>query len=843
MIAASLRDARASLLADTSLRGVGFGEALADVLDRTLRELFDDVGGKTRVALVALGSYARRELCPGSDIDVLLLHDAKGRALPAVRDLAERIWYPLWDAGFVTGHGTRTVKDSMALADEDIDALTAFLDAHHIAGNEELTDELVTRGRQLAQRRSRRLLTQLAEASALRRVRPGLVAEMLEPDLKDGGGGLRDIQSLAWAGDALGAPGLLGLEARGFLTEPDAPRLAAARALLLDLRVALHRVTGGRSDRLALQEQVAVAALVRAGDGEGPDSDAPADAMVRQLSTLAREVAWVSQDVWSRVRDHLDGPSNRVAHRDRVLAEAVVLREGRVIVTEEPPVSALRVLEAAAAAAEVDAPFERATLLRLRSMSDPTWDVWERAAFLRLLRAGAGAIPVFEALDHEDVLVRILPEWEHVRSRPQRNAYHRFTVDRHLLEALAICAELLDAGDATDPGFDGVVARACRRPELLLLGALLHDIGKGLPADHSDAGATIASQVARRIGLDSEGREIVTWLVRNHLLMAEIATRRDLSDASVADNLAAACAGDAERLRLLYLLTIGDSRATGPAAWGATKGVLLRDLFVKAAAAIERGKATAIAEDRRELLTERLGAESAAAFLDRMPAAYLLAFPVEEITEHAALLGADRTHTELRERAAAIQCRLAPGHVSVTVVAQDRPRLLATLAGALTVCGLDVVDANLFGTADGLAFDVFRATDPYGRVVDGGENVAQTLQQALDSELDVEKRVADRRRDYARRGATPGPVEVRIVADESDTDTLVEVHADDEIGLLYRLAATFADLGLDVRVAKVATQGDRVVDVFYVRDAAGAKIDDPELIEKVHSALVTRLSQ
>ena len=215
MIAASLRDARASLLADTTLRGVAFGEALADVLDRTLREFVR--GRRWQDARRARGA---RLVCtpravPGSDIDVLLLHDAKGRGLPAVRDLAERIWYPLWDAGFVTGHGTRTVKDSIALADEDIDALTAFLDAHHIAGDEELTDELVTRGRQLAQRRGRRLLTQLTEASELRRVRPGLVAEMLEPDLKDGGGGLRDIQSLAWAGDALGAPGLLGLEARG----------------------------------------------------------------------------------------------------------------------------------------------------------------------------------------------------------------------------------------------------------------------------------------------------------------------------------------------------------------------------------------------------------------------------------------------------------------------------------------------------------------------------------------------------------------------------------------------------------------------------------------------------
>jgi [protein-PII] uridylyltransferase len=822
VIKAWLRDRRAALLGDATVRGSAFGIALSSLLDQALIELFEELGPRNPVALVALGSYARRELCPGSDVDVMLLHDARGAKRAAVAELAERCWYPLWDAGFVTGHSTRSLREAIALADEDLDVLTTLLDGRGLIGDARLTDALLARGRQLAERRHRRVLTKLADAADLRRVRPGLVAEVLEPDLKEGAGGLRDIQALGWAGDTLGGTGLGGLESRGFLTCADGERLASAREHLLDVRVALHRVIRGRSDRLALQEQDAVAPLIEASD---------ADALVRHLSSVSREVAWISQDVWLRIRDHLAGPSGRVARHERVLAEGVVLREGRVVVTDGPPVSALRLLEAAAAAAESDASFERTTLVRLRSMSDPTWDVWERAAFLRLLRAGSGAIPVFEALDHEGVLTRLLPEWEHVRSRPQRNAYHRYTVDRHLLQAIAECAQLLDGGDVPAPDFDGVVARACRRPELLLLGALLHDIGKGRPGDHSDAGAHTASLVARRIGLDSEGREIVTWLVRHHLLMADVATRRDLADAAVADNLAATCSGDAERLRLLYLLTIGDSRATGPAAWSSTKAVLVRDLFDKAAAAIERGEATAVADDRRELLTERLGAEAASAFLARLPEPYVLAFGVDDMLVHHGLLAS----------APVVLCRREHGSVSVTIVARDRPRLLATLAGALTVCGLDVLDAHLFGTNDGLALDVFRAADPFGRLQDGVERVEQTIRDALDGTLDVEARVADRSASYRRAGAEPGPIAIQIAVDESVTDTVVEVHTDDEIGLLYRLASAMADLGLDVRVAKVATLGERVVDVFYVRDSAGEKVADRDRVEQLRSALASHL--
>ncbi len=821
---------RAALLADTTLRGRAWGEALAHEIDRTLVDVFATFPAPENVAVVALGSYGRREMCPGSDVDVLLVHALKRRGgIDAIKEMAERLWYPLWDAGFVTGHGARTVKESVALADADLDALTALLDVRVVAGDAALAESLQAAARDLARKRRDRVLRALADAAEVRHHRPGPVAEMLEADLKDGAGGLRDVQSLDWAGWALGEPGSTDtLLARGYLMPADLRHVDEGRELLLDVRVSLQRVTNGRSDRLALQEQDAVATDLGLGD---------ADVLVHDLSASAREIAWVTRDVWSRVRDMLAGPAGRTGRGDELLAEHVVLRDGRVHVDSDDNghVPALRVLEAAVAAAEHDAPFDRASLERLRHMEAPTWDVWQRAAFLRLLREGKGAVPVFEALDHEGVLTRLLPEWAHVRSRPQRNAYHRFTVDRHLLEAVAECAQLLDAGDQPNiaPGdVDAVVARACRRPELLLLGALLHDIAKGQPGDHSEVGAETALTIARRIGLDSEGREILVWLVRNHLLMAEAATRRDLSDASVADGVAAACAGDAERLRLLYLLTIGDSHATGPAAWSPSKASLVRDLFVKAAAAIERGEASALANDRRDALVEQIGADDAAELLARVPEAYVLAFGPEEMASHLELLRAQD----------AVRCEPSDDDVTITVVAGDRPGLLATLAGALTVCGLNVLEANVFGTNDGRALDVFRAADPFGRTREDSSRVVETIERALRKEIDLTARVEERRRAYSLSSAPKIDVRVEVVADGSETDSIVEVHVDDDLGLLYRLASAFAELGLDVRVAKVATQGTRVVDVFYVRDASGQKIgaEDAERVRAVLGEHIAR---
>lgn len=850
-----LRARRAEMLATPSIAGAAFGVVLAGALDEALEELVSAarpaVADGVPVAIVALGSYARRELCPGSDVDVLLLvgrgrRRGNGqRARTAAALLSEHLWYPLWDAGFVLGHATRSVRDTLALAERDLDVLTALLEARHVAGDAALTEELVTGARVVAPRRFASVVDSLAADAVRRRHRPGPIAEVLEPDLKEGAGGLRDLQALEWAGWALGAPGgLRTLEERGYLSVDDAARLVEARPVLLEARVGLHRTTGGRSDRLTLEDHDAVAEAL--GD---PD----ADVLVGRLAATAREVAWISADVWSRLRAARSGPGGR-AGADRLLAHHVVLRDGRVTLVAGAPVTSLTVLELGAAAAAADAPVDRAALDRLREMPDPQWDVWERAAFLRLLRAGRPAVAVFEALDHVGVLSRLLPEWELVRSRPQRNSYHRFTVDRHLLETVAECARLLDAGDdgaggpsgrvpehpadqvstVARPDFDldGVVARACRRPELLLLAGLLHDVGKGIPGpDHAGRGAEAAREITRRMRFDSEAVEVVPWLVRDHLLLADTATRRDLSDEQTVMRFAAPCVGDPERLRLLYLLTIADSRATGPAAWGTAKAALARDLFVKAAAVVGADSTEPVDESRRRALAARLGEEVAAAHLATLPPSYVLAFDAPTMEHHQALLAG---------RGPAVECRIGPGEsVSVTVVAPDQRGLLATVAGALTVCGLSVREASLFTSTEGMAVDTFRAVDPFSRVErDGLRPVEETLRRALAGELDVEPAVRERMRNYRRDDRRRGPVEVTTDLEASEGATVVEVHADDQVGLLHRLARAFARLDLEVTLAKVATLGERVVDVFYVRDARGAKVTDPEVLARLSAELV-----
>lgn len=766
------------------------------MLDTVLEDAAASLALGGRYAIVALGSYARRELCPGSDVDLLLLHDgaARGRAATMA---AELLWYPLWDAGIVLGHATRTPKEALALADEDLETLTALLDVRRIAGDAEIVAGAVARARRLARKRSARVVADLARAAAGHIERPGPIAEVLEPNLKDGAGGLRDVHTLEWAGWALAdAGGLDGLVESGYLTGSDPPVLAAATDRLLQIRVALHRVTGGRSDVLTLQEQDAVARALGIVD---------ADRLLRDLGATARDVLWLSRDVWERVESAAHGPAGRVASGDREVADGVVVRDDRVAVVFDSPIEAERILAAASAAASLAIPIERRTLERFRDLSEPVWTDEARAAFVVLLRSGRRAIPVFEALDHVGALTRLLPEWDHVRAQPQRNAYHRFTVDRHLLEAVAECAALLD-----DDGFDGEVARRTR-PELLLLGALLHDIGKGLPGDHSERGAAVARELTTRLGLDSHGTDIVAWLVRCHLLLADTATRRDLADEETIVRFGRQV-GDTERLDLLYVLTVGDSRATGPAAWGTTKAALVRQLFAETDTLLERG-----------VVGPGLDAEPGAA-----------------LARHRELLD--------RGELAVAWSRRDDGLLECTVVAPDRRGLLAVVAGVLALAGFDIRGAAAYGdSATGMALEVFRGVDQFDRLDDAGRrDVAVNLASALAGAFPLRARLAERIARYrsldGRRTAGPSTVTISYDLDASASATVVEVHAPDDVGLLARVAATFADLDLDVTAALVSTTGAQVVDVFYVRDAKAAKVTEPLVLERLRATLVARLT-
>lgn len=756
---------RQSVLDNLALRGVEVCRALSDLIDRWLADLWSAASGPdTGAALVAVGGYGRAELSPGSDIDVYLLH-APG---VDVGDLAERLWYPIWDEGLKLGHAVRTVKDTMVLAADDLDTATALLSVRHLAGDRALSGELADKGLALFQKRSKRWLEELDVRVRERHARAGEVAFLLEPDLKDGRGGLRDVHAIRWAE-----------KAQATLLDGDDEDIEAAYAVVLAARVELHRRTGRTSDRLLLEEQDAVAAALGYAD---------ADDLMRHLSTAARSIAWVSDELWARVASSLGGMFRRRLFRDRDVADGVILREGTVqlAVGADPATDPLLVLRVAVAAARHQARIDRDTLHRLATSAPlPTpWDDEARGLFVELFLAGRPAVEVVETLDQRGLWEPIVPEWADVRCKPQRNAYHRFTVDRHLAEAAANAAALVDRVD---------------RDDLLVVGTLLHDIGKGYPGDHVDVGIEKVAEMGPRMGFTAADTAVLQQMVRHHLLLPDIATRRDLSDPGTIAHVAEA-AGDLTTLRLLDALTEADSLATGTAAWGSWKEELVAVLVSRAAHVLGGGE-----------LADVPDAE----------------FPN---ADQLALLAQRRRIIEgLDDR--------------LTIVSVDRPGMFARMAGVLSLHGLLVLEAAVHTDDHGMALEVFRVESSFGRTIEW-DRVVRDLERALDGRLALEARLAERARVYAQPRRLPGLVthpEVIVDNDMSRSATVLEVRTPDALGVLWRITRALHDLDLDITSAKIQTSATDAVDSFYVRDNEGRKVTDRTYLDEIEKALLFAL--
>ncbi|MDP1795645.1 MAG: [protein-PII] uridylyltransferase, partial [Acidimicrobiales bacterium] len=551
---------RSTLLADTTKTGAAWCEAYSELVDVWLRELLGAAtDGDTGVALVAVGGYGRAELSPGSDIDLMLVH--KGR--PDIEQIANKVWYPIWDAGLHLGHSVTTIRQALSLASDDLDTATSLLSARHVAGDPQLATELGGAAQLQWSKKGKRWLNALSDRVDERHAAEGEVAFRLEPDLKDGRGGLRDVHSLRWAEAA-----------ERVIVHHDDAALNAAYAVLLDARVELQRATGRNSNLLTLQDQRGVA------DRLGlPDSDV----LMKGIAEAARTIAWTSDDTWRRVKATTRGGFGRVGRRVKDLAPGVSVREDELHVeaalARHDPLMALRV---AVIAGREGVAIERESLEMLATT--PTLpDEWPTEAlelFVELFMQGRAAIPVVEALDQRGVWTRILPEWAPVRAKPQHNAYHRFTVDRHLLEATANAAALVER---------------VHRPDLLVMGALMHDLGKGHPGDHTEVGMVLVRDLATRMGFAALDVDILVAMVEHHLLLPDAATRRDLDDPStirrVADQVRSL-----ERLELLAALTEADSLATGPSAWSPWKAHLLTQLVNRTEHVLRGGDAAAVTE-------------------------------------------------------------------------------------------------------------------------------------------------------------------------------------------------------------------------------------------------------
>jgi len=506
------------------------------------------------------------------------------------------------------------------------------------------------------------------------------------------------------------------------------------------------------------------------------------------VSAAARRVVWIGDETWSRVNGLPPVAS------DHVLASGVLLRGGEVELeaAADPSGDPTLILRVARTAAASRARISRSTLERLEATAPVLPAPWPAGAvddLVGLLLTGHQAIHVFEALDHYNLLVRILPEWAPVRCKPQRNAYHRFTVDRHLWEAAANAADL---------------AHRVPRPDLLVLGALLHDIGKGYPGDHTDAGVDLVRVIGPRMGLVDEDVDAVVAMVAHHLLLPDVATRRDLSDDGTI-NAVADAVGNATTLDLLAALTEADSLATGPSAWGSWKRELVTVLVDRTHHVLGGGDFTQV--------NWRL-------------------FPTSEILE---LMGEGTTAIRTTDD-------------RVTVVAPDRPGLFSRVAGVLSLHGLDVLSAEAHSDdavagRQAMAANEFRIVPPKDGV--NWDRIVSDLQRALDGQLAIEARLAERAKTYRRRkmlAATLNPPSVRIHNDASSNATVIEVRAPDKIGILHRITKSLGELGLDIRHAKIQTMGNEVVDTFYVRTADRLKVTDPFHLTEVERAVLHSIS-
>lgn len=746
---------RDDLLTDAKLQGSDFTRAYANRCDEWIAAIAEAADIPEGVALVAVGGYGRREMCPESDLDIILVHTDESDCAA----FAERIWYPIWDEGLKLGHRVDTLAGLLKIARSDLDTATALLSTRLLAGSEPLALELAVRAseqwRENAVDNAIRLSKRLEESHE----HNGEVAFELGPDLKGGRGGLRDVHALDWAR----ATGVLA----GTSSEPS---LDASYEALLRARVALHRLTGRAGDRLVLDYQDDVAAELGYAD---------ADVMMADLSGAARSIAWVSDAAWFWVERSME-PHRRASDVENIDG-GIVIDGGLLTLTEEAstedPSTLFRVAHAAASR---NAFIDRAVLDRLNAdigVLPHPWTDEMRETFTDVLRLGRPSISVIEAFDQVGLMGKIIPEWLPCRSLHQRNAYHRFTVDRHLLEAAAEAASIADR---------------VGRQDLLVLGALLHDIGKGYPGDHTEVGVDLIETISDRMGFKDDDRRLLVEMCRHHLLLPDSATRRDLDDDGTIQFVVEQV-GSVELLDLLASLTEADSIATGPSAWSSSKAALLRTLVERVRFVLE-------------------GAEVSDVVGDGFPG-----------PEERALM-----------QAGPFAVRIDGS--TITVVQKNRPGAFSRVAGVLTLNGLDILSATAH-TEKSVALSQF--------VVHHDQFDHRLLEEQLHAgvlgKIALEARVSERRRRYAksfkRSSAKPIVVSATLDNETSGYATVLEVTCRDQIGLLYRISRALSEMRIGISTARIQTIGDVVVDTFYVK-TDGKKIEDPEHLLETERAVL-----
>ncbi|MEA2434786.1 MAG: [protein-PII] uridylyltransferase [Actinomycetota bacterium] len=788
-------------------------ERAVDV-DGALARLTEEALGPTPpLAAVAVGGYGRGELSPHSDIDLLFLVGPRSDVSKAT---LRGLLYPLWDAGFQVGHSVRTPKETIERGAIDLDAATSLLSARLIAGDEHLFDEFLDRLDRWIRKDARGLVRRIVDSTRERHRRVDRAGWVLAPDLKEDIGGLRDIHRLEW---------LSAVTTR----EPLPADLVVARETFLAVREALHAEVKSHKDTIHIDLQPAVARRM------GLEGDSAADQLMAEVHTAARTVEHSGSAMEARLAQSVLGGPRR-SGSTKLLGGGVQIVDGLLTTVPTQGLDesdrAVALLEAKAASGRELDPRAISWLRETFAETEPgPWSDAMRESFLGLL-GGPHVADALELADHVGAWKALMPEWLRVRGLAQHDPYHRFTVDGHLFGAVALIAQVLAADNTA-----AIAASEAGDLATLRIATLFHDIGKGSGEDHSIAGERLVRAISSRMGLAHDQIEDIATLVRHHLLLSDTATRRDLDDGAVISDVAEKVA-TGQRLRLLYVLSAADGRATGPEAWSEWKAVLVRDLYRKALIALETGELPARSDARARAeeveAYEPSLAGRALDLLTTLPPSYLGSTSVPDTVDELRLLLQPPKPGEVRYR---IEEGGDGLESSITICVVDRPGALARTAGVFSLHRISVLRAQAFSTTTGFALERFIVRAPEGGSWD---KFIVDLKAAYSGRLAIEARLEKKAADYRPKSSIA--VDVRILQEESEHSTVIEVRASDAMGLLFAITAALTDLDLDIHVAKIDTLGVRVVDVFYVRTSWGTKLEADQAAE-VERAIRHRLER
>ncbi len=844
-------------------RGSVVNAANSDAHDRLIRRLYEvaesshhaaqGLDAPARFAVLAVGGYARREMSIASDVDLLFLVEDE-EASPFARRALEIIQYALWDANVALGSALRSIDECIALGQQDETARTTLLGARFLAGDASLFHAL---GRAVRER----LIPDVAAfiegqraAMDQRRERFGESLYLLQPNLKEGAGGLRDYHGAYWVARA--AEPLVREVAdflhAGLLSESEAAELRAALDFLWRTRNQLHLLARRKLDQMSFELQERIA---RAFGYPDDDVGLPVERFMRDYYRHARVVQNLSEIVieqcLQRARPPETQPTRAVEEGFRVAANHLEIPHAAHL--RERPVRLLLVF---AVAQDHQLSLSRTARRFVRENLALVDEAFQRdpeaaQAFLRILASPQRVMRTLMAMNETGLLGRYLPEWDHIVCRWQHVIYHTYTVDVHSIFLVEELRRLWKGKyERALPELTELVRSAADLPALYL-GCLLHDIGKGHRGDHSSVGVELARGLLERIGIEAERRERILFIVRHHLSMSHIAQRRDLSDPKVIVEFAR-LVGERQNLHNLYLATFADTRASSSTAWTEWRGELLRELFERTSEFLESGGddplraadlAHARVERRKDAARAELRGLGAAEtridqFFGMMPQRYFVSHAPRQIARHGLVLFALRPERRFTTAVRELRSELS----EFIIWTADQHGLFADVAGSLAATGINIIGSHVYTTRPGLALEVYRVSTPAGSEQDRRlrwERLGQVLERVLTKEVAVAELLARQRRPIGEaRPPLASPPLVWIRNDVSDFYTVVDITADDRLGLLYDLTRTLSEHGLEIYVSKATTVLDQAADTFYVKTALQKRLTDPAAIVKLRDALI-----